>query len=105
MANHSNLTTLKSSRKPTLVFFLKEGIKQALIKQVENGVDNINRRMLKARGKITSKRLLHLFQNIRKTISLPGDWKKSIIVRIPRNGNGDLTWCANSILHTLEILL
>jgi hypothetical protein len=38
--------------------------------------------------------LLGIFENVRKNITMPDDWKKSMIGKIPNKG--DLTKCENS---------
>jgi hypothetical protein len=58
------------------------------------GVDNISGEMLKAGGEVTIKRLVQIFESIRKNLIMPDDWKKSMIAKIPKKG--DLTKCDNS---------
>jgi hypothetical protein len=77
--------------------FTEEEVKNALSKLKNGkaaGVDNISGEMLKAGGEITSRKLLQIFENVRKDFNMPEDWKKSMIAKIPKKG--DLTKCDNS---------
>lgn len=95
--NQINISNIETIEEINTGPFTEEEVRHA-IKKLKNGkaagVDNINGEMLKAGGEITSKKLLHMFENVRKTISMPRDWKKSMIAKIPKSG--DLTRCDNS---------
>jgi hypothetical protein len=66
------------------------------------GVDTITGKMLKEGGETISKRLLSIFENLKKNITMPDDWKKSMIAKIPKTG--DLTKCDNSTGISLFII-
>lgn len=95
--NQINISNIETIEEINTGPFTGEEVRHA-IKKLKNGkaagVDNINGEMLKAGGEITSKKLLHMFENVRKNISMPRDWKKSMIAKIPKSG--DLTRCDNS---------
>jgi len=77
--------------------FTEEEVKKAMCKLKNNkaaGVDNITGEMLKAGDEISSKKMLHMFENVRRNVKMPDDWKKAMIAKIPKKG--DLTKCDNS---------
>ena len=51
------------------------------------GIDSIQSEMLKADLNISSKMLAHLFRNIWEKETIPGDWDKGLIVKVPKKGN------------------
>ena len=75
----------------------REEIKTA-IKQMRNGKaadrDNIAAELLKADMEIAATELEDLFEVIWNTETIPGDWTKGIIVKIPKKG--DTTICTTT---------
>ena len=74
----------------------KEEIKKALREQnigKAAGIDNIPPEILKEDMEMTIEILQPLFAKIWKTKSIPEDWKRGLLVKIPKNG--DITNCNN----------
>lgn len=57
------------------------------------GEDLITGEMLKAMGEVGLEKLTTIMNNIWQSETVPGDWKRGIIVRIPKKGN--LSECSN----------
>ena len=57
------------------------------------GIDAIHAELLKADIETSTKVLTNLFKNIWEKDTIPGDWSKGLIVRIPKKG--DLSRCDN----------
>lgn len=57
------------------------------------GIDNVSGEMLKADMTTTVQQLGRLYENIWETESIPSDWQKGVIVKIPKKG--DPTKCDN----------
>ena len=57
------------------------------------GIDNINPELLKESLTISTSELPKLFNRVLEEREVPSDWKRSLIVRIPKKG--DLTLCDN----------
>ena len=57
------------------------------------GVDGIDAEMLKAEPELAAGYLCTLFKHIRENMKVPNDWKKTIIVKVPKKG--DLSKCDN----------
>ena len=76
--------------------FTLEEIKRAIIGLKCNkspGIDNITAELLKSDPDTAAKQLLPILEQVRNTKILPDDWKRSILVKIPKKG--DLTRCDN----------
>ena len=57
------------------------------------GIDNINAELLKDSQDMAITKLQSLFNRILEEQKVPSDWKRSLIVKIPKKG--DLTLCDN----------
>ena len=57
------------------------------------GVDNITSELLKADIDTAARQLLNIFEQVKHSKTIPSDWKKSYLVKIPKKG--DLTRCDN----------
>mgnify|MGYP000541699636 CR=1 FL=1 len=58
------------------------------------GIDNLNAEMLKASPDKAIGHLLNIMNKILDTCLVPLDWKKSLLVKIPKKG--DVTICDNN---------
>ena len=70
---------------------------QAAIKHLKNGktpgIDGIDAEMLQVEPVLAAGYLCTLFNHIRENMRVPDDWKKAIIVKVPKKG--DLSKCDN----------
>ena len=70
---------------------------QAAIKHLKNGktpgIDGIDAEMLQVEPVLAAGYLCTLFNHIRENMTVPDDWKKAIIVKVPKKG--DLSKCDN----------
>ena len=64
---------------------------RAVIKHLKNGktpgVDDIDAEMLKAEPELPAGYLCTLFKHICENMKVPDDWKKAMIVRVPKKGD------------------
>jgi hypothetical protein len=60
-----------------------------------NKVDNIPPKVIKAMDNISVNALHHLINRIWNEEQIPDDWRKGLLVKVPKKKKGDLSLCNN----------
>ena len=87
-----NIDTLEVDCNPIRASEIVDALKE-LKANKSPGIDEITAELLKADANMTARHLTPLFRNIWDTEEVPADWKRGIIVKLPKKG--DLTQCGN----------